>query len=134
MIINDINEIWSPDLAYADKFAKYNRGIRYMLVSVNCLSRYLPVEPLKTKCAKERTEAFKKLIKKSNQKKIWVDKGVEFKGEFENLCNKREIIKNNTHSEKTIRFYRKKHSIAEKYYLQVWSLNGLTVLSTIFGV
>ena len=60
VIVNDINEIWSLDLAYVDKLAKYNRGVRYLLVAVDCLSRYLRVEPLKTKYAKETTEAFKK--------------------------------------------------------------------------
>ena len=103
MIVNDINEIWSLDLAYVDKLAKYNRGVRYLLVAVDCLSRYLRVEPLKTKYAKETTEAFKKMIKTKQPKKVWVDKGTEFKGEFEKLCTKREIIKYNTHSEKNQR-------------------------------
>ena len=118
MIVNDINKIWSLDLAYVDKLAKYNRGVRYLLLAVNCLSRYLRVEPLKTKYAKETTEAFKKMIKTKQPKKVWVDKGTEFKGEFEKLCTKREIMKYNTHSEK-ISVCRKKHSIAQKYYLQV---------------
>ena len=104
MIVNDINEIWSLDLAYVDKLATYNRAVRYLLVSVNCLSRYLRVEPLKTKYAKETTEAFKKMIKTKQPKKVWVDKGTEFKGEFEKLCTKREIIKYNTHSEKKSAF------------------------------
>ena len=38
VIVNDINEIWSLDLAYVDKLAKYNRGVRYLLVAVDCLS------------------------------------------------------------------------------------------------
>ena len=77
MIVNDINEIWSLDLAYVDKLAKYNRGVRYLLAAVNCLSRYLRVEPLKTKYAKETTEAFKKMIKTKQPKKVWVDKGTD---------------------------------------------------------
>ena len=48
MIVNDINEIWSLDLAYVDKIAKYNRGVQYLLIAVDCLSRYLRVEPQKT--------------------------------------------------------------------------------------
>ena len=89
-----------------------------MLVAVNCFSRYLRVEPLKTKHAKETTEAFKKMIKTKQPTKVWVDKGTEFKGEFEKLCTKQEIIKHNTHSEE-MSVCRKKHSIAEKFYLQV---------------
>ena len=60
VIVNYINKIWSLDLAYVDKLAKYNRGVRYLLVAVDCLSRYLQVEPLKTKYAEETSEAFKK--------------------------------------------------------------------------
>ena len=69
MIVNDINEIWSLDLAYVDKLAKYNRGVQYLLVAVDCLSRYLRVEPLKTKYAKETTEAFKKNDQNKTTKK-----------------------------------------------------------------
>ena len=69
MIVNDINEIWSLDLAYVDKLAKYNRGVQYLLVAVNCLSRYLRVEPLKTKYAKETTEAFQKNDQNKTTKK-----------------------------------------------------------------
>ena len=35
VIVNDINEIWSLDLAYVDKLAKYNRGVQYLLVAVD---------------------------------------------------------------------------------------------------
>ena len=47
VIVNDLNEIWSVDLAFVDKLAKYNSGVKYLLVAVDCLSRYLRVEPLK---------------------------------------------------------------------------------------
>ena len=38
VVVNDINEIWSVDLAYVDKRAKYNGGVKYLLVAVDCLS------------------------------------------------------------------------------------------------
>ena len=62
VIVNDLNEIWSVDLAFVDKLAKYNKGVKYLLFAVDCLSRYLRVEPLKTKYATETAEAFKKMI------------------------------------------------------------------------
>ena len=79
VIVNDINEIWSLDLAYVDKLAKYNRGVRYLLVAVDCLSRYLRVEPLNTKDAKETTEAFKKMIKTKQPKKFGLTKAPSLK-------------------------------------------------------
>ena len=87
--VKDINEIWSLDLAHVDKLAKYNRKIKYLLVAVDCLSRYLRVEPLKTKYSTEASEAFKKMIKNKQPEKVWVDGGTEFLGEFTQLCNKR---------------------------------------------
>ena len=55
VIVNDLNGIWSLDLAHVDKLAKYNRDVKYLLVAVDCLSRYLRVEPLKTKkCNRNR--------------------------------------------------------------------------------
>ena len=43
VIVNDLNEIWSLDLAHVDKIAKNNRDVKYLLVAVDCLSRYLCV-------------------------------------------------------------------------------------------
>ena len=63
VIANDINEIWSLDLAYVDKLAKENKDVKYLLVAVGCLSRYLRVEPLKSKYATTTADEFKKMIK-----------------------------------------------------------------------
>ena len=69
VFVKDISEIWSLDLAHVDKLAKYNRNIKYLLVAVDCLSRYLRVEPLKTKYATETAEAFQKMIKNKQPEK-----------------------------------------------------------------
>ena len=41
-----INEIWSVDVAYMDKVAKHNNGVKFLLVAVDT-SRYLRVQPMK---------------------------------------------------------------------------------------
>ena len=38
VIVYDIDEIWSVDLAYVDKLAKYNKDFKYLLVAVDCMS------------------------------------------------------------------------------------------------
>ena len=93
-------EIWSVDLAYVDKLAKYNRYVKYLLVAVNCLLRYFRVEPLKAKQATEADLAFKKLMKNKQPQKVWVDDGTEFLGAFTTLCIKRGIHLYGTFSEK----------------------------------
>ena len=39
VIAYEINEIWSIDVAYVDKLARYNNGVKYSLVAVDVLSR-----------------------------------------------------------------------------------------------
>ena len=60
VIVKDINRVWSLDLTHVDKLADYNRNVKYLLVAVDCLSRYLRVKPMKTKYATEAAEVFKK--------------------------------------------------------------------------
>ena len=47
LIVYDIDEIWSLDLAIVDKLAQYNHDVKYLLIAVDCISRYLRVQPLK---------------------------------------------------------------------------------------
>ena len=104
VVVNDINEIWSVDLAYVDKLAKYNDGVKYLLVAVDCLSRYLRVEPLKTKYATETAQVFKKMIKHRQPEKVWVDDSTEYLGAFKALWTERGIHLYSTFSEKKSAF------------------------------
>ena len=85
------NEIWSIDVAYMEKIAKHNNGFKYLLVAVDVLSRYLRVQPLRTMYSKDCVETFKQMIKTKQPKKIWTDKGTEFKGEFKRFCENKKI-------------------------------------------
>ena len=75
VIVYDIDEIWSLDLAFNDKFAQYNHDIKYLVVAVDCMYRYLRVQPLKSKHATTTGEAFKLMITTKQPKEVWVDKG-----------------------------------------------------------
>ena len=125
VFVKDINEIWSLDLAHVDKLAKYNRNIKYLLVAVDCLSRYLPVEPMKTKYATEAAEAFKKMIKNKQPEKVWVDDSTEFLGAFKQLCTKRGIHLYSTFSEKKSAFaernIRSLKKIIHRYLEEKWT-------------
>ena len=103
-IVKVLKEIWSVDLVYVDKLAKYNGNVKNLLVAVDCLSRCFRVEPLKTKFATETALAFKKMIKNKQPQKVWVDDGTEFLGAIRTLCNKQEIQLYSTFSEKKSAF------------------------------
>ena len=53
-----------------DKVAQHNNGVKYLLVAVDVLSRYLQVQPMKVFYAKDDVEAFKKMIKKKQPEKV----------------------------------------------------------------
>ena len=82
------NEIWCMDLAYVDKLAKDNNGVKYLLVRQDLFDRTLDAKGVKTKDSKETVKTFSNMITKKNRpKKIWVDQGTEFAGEFKNFCS-----------------------------------------------
>ena len=64
------------DLAYADKLAKKNNGVKYLLVRQDLFDRSVNAKRKKTKDSQEPVKAFSSIItKKKRPKKIWVDKG-----------------------------------------------------------
>ena len=76
------------DLAYVDKLAKDNNGVKYLLVCLDLFDRNVDAKGMKTKDSKETVLAFLTMITKKNRpKKNWVDKGTENAGEFKKLCN-----------------------------------------------
>ena len=77
------NEIWCTDLAYVDKLAKENNGVKYLLVRQDLFDRTIKFKGLKRKDSQETVKAFSSMITKRNRpRKIWVDKGTQFAGAF----------------------------------------------------
>ena len=132
VIVYNIDEIWSLDLAFVDKLAQYNHDVKYLLVAVDCMSRYLRVQPLKSKYATTTAEAFKLMITTKQPKKVWVDKGTEFKGSFEALCKKKGINTYSTESEKKSAFaernIRSLKNLIYKYLEDKWTYSYIDKL------
>ena len=79
-------------MAYVDKQAKDNNALKYLLVRQDLFDRTVDAKGMKSKDSKETVRAFLSMITKKNRpKKIWVDKGTDFAGEFKKLW-KAEII------------------------------------------
>ena len=94
------NQIWCMDLAYVDKLAKDNNGVENLLFRQDVFDRLVDAKVMKRKDSKETVRAFLCMITKKNRpKKIWVDKGTEFAGEFKKLCNSEGIKTYSTMSE-----------------------------------
>ena len=82
-----------------DKLAKYYNGVKYLLVAVDILSRFLRVVPMRSKSAPDTAKAFEKMIEKVQPQKVRPDKRTEFKGAFKYLCDMRRIVTYTTASE-----------------------------------
>ena len=94
------NEIWCMGLAYVDKLTKDNNGVKYLLVRQDLFDRTVDAKGMKTKDSKEKVKTFAKMVTKKNRpKKIWVDQGTEFAGEFKKICSAEGIEIYSTMSE-----------------------------------
>ena len=99
------NAIWCMDLAYVDKLAKENNGVKYLLVRQDLFDRTVNAKGMKTKDSQETVKAFSSAITKRNRpKKIWVDKGTEFAGAFKKFCTAEGIKVYSTRSETKVAF------------------------------
>ena len=117
VIAYESKEIWSIDVAYVDMLAKYNNGVKSLLVAVKVLSKFLRVVPMRSKSAPDAAKAFEKMIEKMQPQKVWSDKGTGFKGGFKNLCVQRGIAIYNCQRNK-VSFCRKNHSFPQKHHVQ----------------
>ena len=61
------NEMWCIDLAYVDKIAKVNNGVKYLLVRQDQFDRTVDSKGMKTKDSKETVCAFLTMITKKNR-------------------------------------------------------------------
>ena len=75
------------DLAYVDKLAKDNNGVKYLLVRQDLFDRTVDAKRMKTKDSKKTVcTVLIKITRKISPQTISVDKGTEFAGECKNLC------------------------------------------------
>ena len=82
------NEICCTVLAYVDKIAKDNNGVKNLVVRQDLFDRTLDAKGMKTKVSKETVRACFTMFTKNNRRwNIWVDKGKQFAREFKKkLC------------------------------------------------
>ena len=79
------------DLAYVDKLAKDNNGVKYLLVRQDLFDRNVDAKGMKTKDSMKIVRAFlSKITKKKRSKKIWVDKRIELADSLKSYAKLKE--------------------------------------------
>lgn len=109
VIIKGLDDLWQSDLAEFGSYARYNKGYRYILVVIDCFSKYLWTRPLKTKAAGDVRDAMREILSEGRvPSNLQTDAGREYYNKmFENLMAKHGINHYSTYSTK-------KASIAER--------------------
>ena len=96
------DNIWGEDLADMQSLSRKNKGIKYLLCTIDLHSKYAFVIPLKDEKGISIVNAINKIIKQSNRKpnKIWVDQGGEFYNNvFEKWLSDNDIKMYSTYNE-----------------------------------
>lgn len=79
VIAPSVDNIWAIDLADMSAYSKANKGYKWLLMIIDCFSKYGHVVPMKRKTAVETADAFSKLFRENTPpKKCWADAGKEF--------------------------------------------------------
>ena len=92
IIVNYIDEIFAADLVEMQKFAKLNKGYRYLLTCIDIFSKFAWVIPLKDKKGITIKSALEKIFKQRKSKLLWTDKGKEFYNkQVQDLLNENNI-------------------------------------------
>ena len=73
VISKGIDEIWAADLVEMQKFSKWNKGIKYLLMVINVFSKYGWIRGLKDKKNETVSKAFDDIFK-SKHSKIFLKK------------------------------------------------------------
>ena len=106
-----VDKIWAADLVEMQKYGKWNKGIKYLLMVIDVFSKYGWIVPLKDKKTESVSLAFDTIFKKSKRKpeKLWTDKGTEFISKhFKDFLKKNKIKLYHTHNEE-------KSSVVERW-------------------
>ena len=80
VISKGIDKIWAADLVEMQKYSKWNKGVKYLLMVIDVFSKYGWIKPLKDKKTESVSSAFDEIFKNSKRKPImlWTEKGSEF--------------------------------------------------------
>ena len=79
VVTNGIDEIWAADLVEMQKFSKWNKGVKYLLMVIDVFSKYGWIRGLKDKKTETVSKAFDDIFKSTRKPRmLWTDKGSEF--------------------------------------------------------
>ena len=130
VITYGIDEIWAADLVEMQKYSKWNKGIKYLLMVIDVFSKYGWIVPLKDKKTESVSSAFNTIFKKSKRKPemLWTDKGSEFiSKDFKEFLKKNKIKLYHTENEEKSSIVERWNRTIKNKMWKMFSANNNTV-------
>ena len=125
-----IDKIWAADLVEMQKFSKWNKGVKYLLMVIDVFSKYGWIKPLKDKKTESVSLAFDEIFKKSKRKPtmLWTDKGSEFISKhFKEFLKKNKIKLYHTENEEKSSIVERWNKTMKNRMWKMFSANNNTV-------
>ena len=125
-----VDKISAADLVEIQKYSKWNKGIKYLLIVIDVFSTYGWIVPLKDKKTESVSLAFDLIFKKNKRKpeKLWTDKGSEFISKhFNTLLKKHNITLYHTQNEEKSSVVERWNKTMKNKMWKMFSANNNTV-------
>ena len=122
------------DLIVISKIRHYNNNYAYLLVVIDCFSRYAYIEPLRHKTAEETLEAFQQIIKRAGTlpRLVQSDDGKEFLGSFRCYLKKNYVVYFSTSQDvKSAIVERFNRTLQNRIYMYLTSANTLRYIDVL---
>lgn len=127
VILKGIDDLWQADLMDMQNLRKYNNGYNYILLVIDCFSKYAWAEPLKSKNKIDVTNAFGNILSKSQRKPVnlQTDSGTEFYNtSFQTLIRRFNINHYSTFSTKKASIVERLIKTIKNKLYKCFSMNG----------
>lgn len=125
VIIKGLNDLFQADLVDMKEYSRENKGYKYILVVINCFSKFVWALPLKTKTGTEVTRAMEKILKEVSPKNLQTDAGLEFFNQhFQKLMKRFNVNHYNVFSEKKASIVERVNRTLKNMMWKEFSLQG----------
>ena len=111
------------------KFSKWNKGIKYLLMVIDVFSKYGWIKPLKDKKSESVSKAFDEIFKSKRKPTIlWTDKGSEFISKhFKDFLSKKGITLYHTENEEKSSIVQRWNKTMKSKMWKMFTTNNNTV-------
>lgn len=127
VVLKGIDDLWQADLIDLKRFKKVNRGYTFILIIMDCLSKFAWTLPVKNKTMSEIANAFNSILSKSHRHPInlQTDHGNEFYNKlFQNVVNKYSINHYSSYSIMKASLVERLIRTIKSKLFKLFSLNG----------